>query len=272
MVGKYDKRNKLNDLTGKEWIKLTKSHWVSERSKEDEFAFQHPAPFLVRDVERLISFFTKKGQRVLDPFAGVGTTLVACDKLHRKGVGVELNPKYCRLAKKRLAMLDITKGQDIIRGDSLVEVPQLDGLFDYCVTSPPYHNILRHNGQGLRAAKNGFRNGARQGVQYYSEGRKDLGNQRTYNAFTALFSQIMEEVYAKLRPKAYCSIIISDFTVNKREVNVQGDMVKLMEDIGFMFVGTIVLLQDAKPLYPFGYPYSFVINHHHQNIINFRKP
>ena len=41
--------------------------------------------------------------------------------------------------------------------------------------------------------------------------------------------------------------------------------------IGFDFVGTTVLLQETKPLYPFGYPYSYVINHHHQNIINFRK-
>ena len=45
-----------------------------------------------------------------------------------------------------------------------------------------------------------------------------------------------------------------------------------MEKIGFEFVGTIVLLQDNKPLYPFGYPYAYKINRHHQNIITFRKP
>ena len=71
--------------------------------------------------------------------------------------------------------------------------------------------------------------------------------------------------------KTYTSIIISDFTVNKKEKNVQGDVVNLMIKLGFDFVGTTILLQETKPLYPFGYPYSYVINHHHQNIINFRK-
>ena len=56
----FDKRNKLNNLSGKEWIKLTKSYWISEKSLEDKVAFNHPAPFLVKDIMKLISFFTKK--------------------------------------------------------------------------------------------------------------------------------------------------------------------------------------------------------------------
>ena len=41
---------------------------------------------------------------------------------------------------------------------------------DYIVTSPPYHNILKNKGAGLRAKKtNGYRTGSRQGVEYYSE-------------------------------------------------------------------------------------------------------
>ena len=54
MNGIFDKRNKLNDLTGKEWLKLTKSFWVSEKCKEDKFAFQHPTPFLIKDIEKLV--------------------------------------------------------------------------------------------------------------------------------------------------------------------------------------------------------------------------
>jgi hypothetical protein len=81
----------------------------------------------------------------------------------------------------------------------------------------------------------------------------------------------MAEVYLKLKNKGYTSIIISDFTVNKKEKNVQGDIVRAMESVGYNFIGTIILLQNNKPLYPFGYPYDFKINHHHQNIINFKK-
>ena len=81
----------------------------------------------------------------------------------------------------------------------------------------------------------------------------------------------MSKVYEKLKKGKYCSIIISDFTVNKKEVCVQSYIVNMMENIGFEFVGTIILLQDNKPLYPFGFPFAYKINHHHQNIINFRK-
>lgn len=271
MSGIFDKRNKLNDLTGKEWLKLTKSFWVSEKCKEDKFAFQHPAPFLIKDIEKLISMFTKKGMVVLDPFNGVGTTLIASNNLKRKGIGIDLSKKYCSLAEKRLKELDVKVSQKIICEDSLKAILKIKGRLDYCVTSPPYHNILKNNGQGLRAEKNGKRSGSRIGVEYYSEDKNDLGNQKSYEDFLNLFGRIMSAVHKKLNDKKYTSIIISDFTVNKKEKCVQGDIVRIMEKIGFEFSGTTILLQDNKPLYPFGYPYAYKINHQHQNIISFRK-
>ena len=81
----------------------------------------------------------------------------------------------------------------------------------------------------------------------------------------------MSNCYTVLKNRKYCSIVISDFTIDKKEVCVQADIVELMEKIGFVFVGTTILLQDSKPLYPFGYPYAYKINHMHQNIITFRK-
>lgn len=271
--GKYDPRNKLNDLTGKEWLKLTKSFWNSEKTKDDKFAFQHPAPFLIKDIEKLISLFTKSGMTVLDPFNGVGTTLVAAHRTGRRGVGIDLSEEYCLLAKERLDSLGIDlEEQQIIMGDSIKSVPKIEGLVDYCVTSPPYHNILKNKGSGLRDVKENFRSGARSGIEYYSESPHDLGNQDSYEDFLKLFQKVMSKVYKKLQDKGYTSIIISDFTVDKKEVNVQAGIVEVMEKAGFEFVGTTVLLQDNKPLYPFGYPYAYKINHHHQNIINFRKP
>ncbi|HJN62384.1 MAG TPA: class I SAM-dependent methyltransferase [Candidatus Parcubacteria bacterium] len=272
MPGKYDKRNKLNNLTGKDWLKSTKSYWVSEKCKDDKFAFQHPAPFLIKDIERLILFFTKKKNKVLDPFSGTATTLVASHNTNRRGFGIDLSQEYCSMARKRFKELKIKSNQKIIKGDSLKQISKIKGTIDYCVTSPPYHDILKNNGQGIREKKSSHRSGSRKGIKYYSDHKDDLGNQQTYEDFLVLLQKIMKEVFKKLKKGKYCSIVISDFTVDKMEKNVQGDVVKIMEEIGFNFVGTIILLQDSKPLYPFGYPFSFVINHHHQNIINFRKP
>lgn len=269
---KYDIRNTINDLTGREWLLLTKSVWISEKCADDKFAFQHPAPFLINDIKKLVRFFTKKNMTVLDPFCGSGTTLVASAQENRKGIGIDLSKKYCQMSRKRLQDLKLKKNQQVVCGDSLKKISQIKGKIDYCVTSPPYHNILRHNGGGLREVKDkDVRNGARLGVEYYSNDKRDLGNQAQYKDFLKLLKAVMAEVYKKLRDKKYCSIIISDFTVNKKETNASGDVIRLMRDIGFGFEGMVVLVQDNKPLYPFGYPYAYKMNHHHQYILNFRK-
>lgn len=272
--GKYDERNQLNDLTGKRWLQLTKSFYFSERCADDKDAFNHPAPFLIKDIEKLISMFTKKKMIVLDPFMGSGTTSIAAFNLKRKSIGIDLSEEYYHLAKERFDKKKMIeeKHYKYIVGDSLKVLDDIEDV-DYIVTSPPYHNILQNKGAGLRSdnSDKGFRNGSRQGIEYYSDKKSDLGNQESYEDFLKLFSKIMEKAFIKLKERKYCSIIISDFTVNKKEVNVQSDIVLLMQEIGFTFVGTTILLQDNKPLYPFGYPYAYKINHMHQNIINFRK-
>ena len=271
---RYDERNQLNDLTGKEWLKCTKSFFLSEKCADDKDAFNHPAPFLIKDIEKMISFFTKRGMTVLDPFMGSGTTSIAAFNLGRRSIGIDLSEEYHNLATLRFDKKGMVDHQDYeyIVGDSLIETDNLDEV-DYIITSPPYHNILKNDSKGLRkdSSEKGYRSGSRMGVEYYSDLDNDLGNQETYEDFLNLFKRIMAKCYSKLRNRKYCSIVISDFTVEKKEVCVQADVVKLMEDIGFSFVGTIVLLQDNKPLYPFGYPYAFKINHMHQNILNFRK-
>lgn len=268
--GRYDSRNTLNDLTGKDWLLLTRSFWTSEAAPEDKHAYQHPAPFLVGDVERLISLFTKRGMTVLDPFAGSGTALVAARKLERRSIGIDLNPDYRKLAEARLGGL----GDDceFHVGDA-AELAGCVGEVDYIVTSPPYHNILKNDGKGIRH-DNGkkYRRGARDGVEVYSDHPNDLGNFDDYASFIKAFSSIMGLCLRQLRPGGYCTVIISDFTVDRVETCVQSDVVQGLLREGFEFVGTTVLLQPVKPLYPFGYPYAYKINHHHQNMISFRRP
>ncbi|QIL03217.1 site-specific DNA-methyltransferase [Sphingomonas sinipercae] len=268
--GRYDVRNTLNDLTGKEWLLLTRSFWTSEAAPEDKHAYKHPAPFLIGDVQRLISLFTKRGMKVLDPFAGSGSALVAARKLGRSAVGVDLNPDYGGLAEARLGGF----GEDCkyLVGDAAEVVQSIDPV-DYIVTSPPYHNILKNNGKGIRH-DNGksFRRGARDGVEAYSDHANDLGNFADYATFVKAFGSIMKLCREKLRPGGYCTIIISDFTVGRVETCVQADVVRELVEVGFEFVGTTILIQPVKPLYPFGYPYAYKINHHHQNMITFRNP
>ena len=71
-------------------------------SGESKKKVGHPAPFPVELPKRCIKLFSFVGDTVLDPFLGSGTTLIACAMLNRKGIGVEIDEKYCRIAKERL--------------------------------------------------------------------------------------------------------------------------------------------------------------------------
>ena len=272
--GKYDPRNTLNDLTGKEWLKLTASFWLSEKCTLDKDALKHPAPFLVKDIQKLISLFTKKGMKVLDPFCGSGTTLLAASLLERQSIGYDLSSEYKALALQRLQKIG-AKNYSYELGDNRGLLKKLETQsIDYIVSSPPYFNILKNDSKGLRADKShrGFRNGARSGVLgYEGDSKENLENCEDYESFLRALGEVFTECKRVLRNKKYLSIVISDFTINKQEVNVTGNIIDLMIDIGFKFVGNVALLQNNKPLYPFGYPYAYKINHHNQNILNFMK-
>ena len=93
-------KGQLNALSGKEWIKLTKSWFClnyGPRGKKNI----HPASFPEQLVERFLSFFTKKGDWILDPFVGSGTTGIVCNILNRKFIGIDSNREYLDLAMKR---------------------------------------------------------------------------------------------------------------------------------------------------------------------------
>ena len=68
----------------------------------DRLRHQHPATFPDQLAEDHIKSWSNEGDTVLDPFAGSGTTGVACINLNRKFIGYEINPKYCDIAQKRI--------------------------------------------------------------------------------------------------------------------------------------------------------------------------
>ena len=112
--------NTLNDLTGTEWIKRTKSWFVcdSRRYHRNRQTELHPARFPEEMVADFVTFFTKAGQWVLDPFCGSGATLVACVEEGRRAVGIELIPRYAEVTRQRLAELDADSRAQVITGDA----------------------------------------------------------------------------------------------------------------------------------------------------------
>ena len=89
--------NKLNCLSAKEWIKAQLGVWQFTYEKRDiRNKDIHPATFPIALAKRVIELFTHKGELVLDPFVGSGTTLIAAQDLNRNAIGFDLQEKYIR--------------------------------------------------------------------------------------------------------------------------------------------------------------------------------
>jgi site-specific DNA-methyltransferase (adenine-specific) len=82
----------------------------------------HPCPYPAEIPYRLISLYTYDGETVLDPMAGSGTTLKTANHLNRKGVGVEIKPKFVKEARKRALLEDYDRNdQKIMRAENIKE-------------------------------------------------------------------------------------------------------------------------------------------------------
>lgn len=306
--------NSLNDLDPRSWLLLTKSVWyrrpgdlqiphlneISEAlrkaygdSRTEEILGQitdsillsrppardatkalHPATFAEPDIERLIAFFTKEGELVLDPFVGSGSTLVACRNTGRSGVGVELVHQWAEIARLRSSYVqhELFKESDlqltVLEGDAksvLREFPKDN--FSFIVTSPPYWSMLNkpadHKVRQERLRKNL--------PTRYSRHPQDLANISNYDKFLSELSMVFRECYRILKDKRYIAVIVSDFRDQDKFFLFHADIARILETVGFRLAGLTILVQDSKTLYPYGMPYAFVSNIHHQIVVIARK-
>src|SRR5881396_2812614 len=114
------RRNKLNELSGRDWIKFTKSWFVHRPEPRGDQKIRHPASFPESLVKEFVTFFTKKGQLVVDPFLGTGSTLVAALETDRTGVGFEIVDKYAEISKRRVQeVLNEKRGRERLTGEKV---------------------------------------------------------------------------------------------------------------------------------------------------------
>jgi len=279
--GTVDKRNKLNDLTGKDWLPETKSFFYQKglgaNHPEAQIEKLHPAPYSFQDVGHLINFFTKAGMSVLDPFGGVGSTAKACEVNGRICTSIELSPVWHELSIKRLEK-EVGEGTSkkhcFINGDSCEELLKIQTeSIDFMITSPPYWGIL--NKQDQKVKKNRVANNLE---TKYSENEKDLGNVESYEGFIdTLVHKVFLQCARTLKYGNYMAIIVSDFRDKSEYISFHSDLIHelnkaIIPNGGVLKLqGTKILLQNHKSLLPYGYPFAYVENIHHQYVLIFKK-
>jgi DNA modification methylase len=291
-------RNTLNELSGEEWLYFTKSVWTTAYPSELGHALrrQHGANKPPRLMARLIEFFTKSGELVLDPFAGVGGTLLgaAIARGPRRAIGIELSPRwaqvYARVVEEALAerggagpaLTDLgpndpggvrsfdPSGCELRVGDALQLLPDLaPESVDFVATDPPYNVQLPMTMSG-GALSESFTN-RRTDYAMVTDDPADLANAADYPAFLDGMTEVLALLHRALRPGRYAVLIVRDAYQGGRYLFTGADLAGRAAGVGLVPKGDLIWYQAGTRLRPYGYPSGFVPNIAHQHLLVLRK-
>jgi len=205
--------NHLNCLDAKGWIKSQLGVWqVYYEGQDIRDKEIHPAVMPLNLARRAIELFTHRGELVLDPFAGIGTTLLAARELGRNAVGFDINAEYCDFSESRLKQTEPagTTRQIVVCDDASNISSHLENeSVKLIFTSPPYANLL--NRKRLNKSRRGDLRRNRQylRVEQYSQDQRDLGTLEI-DDYAERLSRIYEKLLPILIPRGHNVINVPD--------------------------------------------------------------
>jgi DNA modification methylase len=227
----------------------------------------------------IIRFFTREGELVLDPFAGVGGTLLGAALVRREALGFELNPQWVEvyqgiqkdfvLAGDRLVKrVEAPEGEEIsgrmVTGDCLKLMATLaPGGAAAIICDPPY---------GCAHGATGFKNETNFAMLNAGEDN-DFGNAADFDAYLALIKRFGSEAMRLLPEGRYLILLIGDRFRDGEYVPLGYLVANVLREVGFKFKGLRLWWNKAtqRPLKPYAIGSVFVPNITHQNILVMRR-
>ena len=274
------KANLLNELSGSQWLYWTDTLYITGFPPDATFGLrkQHGAMKPPELMAEIISFFTKKDEVVLDPFAGVGGTLIGAALTERRGIGFELNHRwveiYRQIQREYVVVNGVlqakahNRGQPISaplhEGDCLTLMADLEtDSIDAIITDPPYG--CRHRVTGFEKETN-FN-------MFNPDTPLDFANAPDFDSFLQLMERFGREAWRVLKNKRYLIMIIGDRYVQGEFMPLGFLVAEKLRQVGFKLKGIRIWSNKAtqRPLKPYAIYTSFVPNITHQNILILRK-
>lgn len=266
--GKVDPNNDLNELPGDEWLHFTRS--LKETNYEStlghELRKKHTANKPPQICREFIEFFTKSEHTILDPFAGVGGSLLGASLAGRDAIGIEIEKEWVELYNE-ICYQEPVDEQQMIQGDAY---STLDHLFDkmgeesidYIITDPPYYQT---NTESTSSDENDV-------IDEFSESEGDIGQIKSKNKFYSKLASILDKASTLLKPKKYVTVFMKNRYIDGKYHPLSHEMsMKIEEETELTLRGEHIWFQQGQQMYPYGYPHAYIPNTVHQNIMVFRK-
>lgn len=270
--------NHINCLNAKQWLKSQVAVWeFSYNGRDVRDKNIHPAVFPIGLPAKCIELFTHKGELVLDPFVGVGTTLLAAKDLDRNAVGFDLKQEYIDYTKRRLSQGQLyNSAKQVAICDDALNIPEYleENTVSLSITSPPYANMLNRPRKNKSLRGNLRKNEHYKKVQQYSNDPRDLGTMEP-KKFAKAIGAIYKGLLPLHKPKGHCVINITDLWWKNKRIPVHLYTIKALEDAGYELRNTIVW--DRRNLVNkagiFGWPSNYItLGTTFEYILDFWRP
>jgi hypothetical protein len=269
--GFYSESNRVNDLTGREWVFWTRSVITKpyppslQHVLRNEHGGQKP-PELCADLLRV---FTKAGQTVLDPFMGVGGVLLGATLSGRSAVGIDINQRWIEIYRE-VCQREGLPTQEALVADSREGLRLLSGrTFDCVLTDVPYWKMdtaARSRGTYKRVGEKA-RPARASKLSTFHEGEYASKDEwlRSMGTIFRLCADL-------LRPEGYLVTFIGDMYRENSYHCLSADLAGELSSIpGLNWKANLVWYDVSKKLHLYGYQYSYIPSLIHQNVLVFRK-
>ncbi|MDD3000688.1 MAG: DNA methyltransferase [Candidatus Riflebacteria bacterium] len=198
---------RYNDLDPVKWKEYTEvntdSLWIiDKRDNSGAHSGNYHGNFVPQIPHQLFTRYTKKGDWILDPFMGSGTSLIEAQRIGRNAVGIDLQAEVADEAYRRI----ITEPKDdsvikVVAGDS--SSLDMDNLMasvgikklQFVIMHPPYWDIIK-----------------------FSDNPKDLSNTENLDSFLESFGKVIDNSTKYLEKDRYCACVIGDKYSNSQVV------------------------------------------------------
>lgn len=221
--------NKINDLDLKNWKQLTDvwtdSLWIiPKRDNSGAHNANYHGNFVPQIVRQLLTRYTQKGDFILDPFSGSGTSLIEAQRMERNSIGIELQNSVASEAIQRIhseqregiiadTFVDDSRTFDVNRIRANYNIDNIQ----FIIYHPPYWNIIQ-----------------------FSDDAADLSNSPTLECFLENFRQVVNNTVSILENKRYCALVMGDKYANGQIIPLGFYCMQAMQCEGLILKAIIV--------------------------------
>jgi len=218
-----------NDIDKSKWEEytdiLTDSLWIiPKRDNSGAHTGKYHGNFVPQIPHQLFSRYVKKGEWVLDPFMGSGTTLIEAQRMGINSIGIDLQDNVVEEALARINTEPTNNCQTVaycrnsktIDMNSLLKYHNIEKL-QFIIYHPPYWDIIK-----------------------FSQNVEDISNTSSLESFLNEFGKVIDNTLPHLQKGRYCAVVIGDKYANSQVIPLGFHCMNLFTERGLLLKAIIV--------------------------------